>query len=262
MLTRRAVHSFALGAATIVATVTLGTVRVRGADPATAPAMSDDAAAAPLPTDSPIRQWFADLASPDAAVREAATTALMGLDRPQLNQLRELVRRSAPLATAQAAALHDIVVHDYLAAEPYPHDTRQGFLGLLAMQSELIDQPLRLGVDVDDHRIPGFPSFRMLRSGDVILAVLVDPQAPPLEQINKPTPSFDALSSAISAAGAGQRVVLEVLRGGQRIHVTLELAARPEISQAAFDLFFNERRHRGEAYWEREFLPLLRAGMS
>jgi hypothetical protein len=217
----------------------------------------------PLAADSPIPRWLADLASPDAAARDAATTALMDLDRTQLAQLHQCVRGLAFPSPAQAAALHDIVIHDYLAADAYPPGPG-GFLGLLS-PFPMLGEPARLGYTVE-LRVPGFPAFRVLRTGDVILSVLVNPDAPVDRQRSIPTPDFLALQNAVSGAGAGNEVLLEVLRGGQRIRLSLRLAVRPLIpgndAREATQQFFNERAQRGQAYWERAFLPLLRPGIS
>ena len=226
----------------------------------TAPADFTEPPVPPLAPTSPIRTSLANLASPDAAQRDAAATALMGLDRTQLWQLHDLLHDTNGIAPAQAAALHQIVIHDYLATEPYVTDPG-GFLGLMSTDYQPIDEPPRLGVPVDELEV-GFPSFRMLRRGDLILAVLVDPDAPATQLPNMLTPDFATLQVAISKAGADHEIALDVLRGGQRIRIRLKLAPRPRLSLASPRIFFNERLQQAEAFWQHTFLPLLQQRVS
>src|SRR4051794_30572943 len=86
------------------------------AQPATAPSTQ---AAIELSPNSPVRAWFAELASPDAVVRDKAQTQLMGMSREELWGLRSLIQRTRPLAPSQVAALHDIVIQVVLANESY-----------------------------------------------------------------------------------------------------------------------------------------------
>src|SRR5690349_2551524 len=75
--------------------------------PATAPTTAPSVVQ--LPADSPVRGWFADLASPDAAVRDKAQTQLMGMSRQQREGLRLLIaRREVTLNLNLTAVLHDI----------------------------------------------------------------------------------------------------------------------------------------------------------
>jgi hypothetical protein len=229
--------------------------------PATQPATRP---ATTLPADSPIRAWFTSLASPDGTQRDEAETRLMGLTRDDLPGLRALVEQSRPLAPAQVAALHDIVVQVYLSGEPYVSDSNGGFLGL-----RWVNDPIRLeeapgiGVPVDV-RLIGFPSFQMLREGDLILGVLVQPKQPLQQLPNMATPTLPLLQAAISQAGANRQVILEVLRQGQTIRVPLRLMPRPKLQESpdVIESFSTERKQKGEAYWAKEFLPLLRPGVS
>jgi hypothetical protein len=211
-----------------------------------------------VPADAPVRRWFSDLASPDAQQREQAQTELLGLNRQQLQQLRWLVAHGQAVAPSQLAALHEIVIHDFLSGEPYtPMDA--GFLGLRWPDRGDV---ARLGVPVEI-RIPGFPSFQMLRTGDLILGVITNPGTP-IAQLPKLTPSRSVLTQVIQIAGANRDVVLEILRHGQRIRIALRLDPRPaetETEQAAI-AFFNARQNKAEQYWQTEFLPLLRTNVS
>src|SRR2546423_14648796 len=84
--------------------------------PTTAPSTQSSAE---LPADSPIRGWFADLTSPDAAVRDRAQAQLMGISRDDLAGLRALIQQASPPAPSQVAALHDVVIHAFLTGETY-----------------------------------------------------------------------------------------------------------------------------------------------
>ena len=228
----------------------------RGEVPATSPTTQP---VVEFSVDSPVRTWFSELASADETKRDEARTLLMGLTRDDLPRLRELVARSRPLAAEQAAALHEIVVHVYLSGEPYAANGSKGFLGLQHLDSGAF----RLGTPVQSP-LPGFPSCQMLRDGDLIRAVVVHPEAPSLEQ-DLPTPNGETLHNVIAGAGANQTVVLEILRQGQTIRVPLRLLPRPVVcdeSQMDMAAFITERQQKGEEYWQREFVPLVRAGMS
>jgi hypothetical protein len=221
--------------------------------PRTAPATQP----VPFAADAPARNWFAELASPEDNKREEARTNLMGLTRNDLPRLRALVEQSRPLAASQVAALHEIVIQIYLSGESYPPAFPvTGFLGLSWPQGT--DPGTRLGVLVQT-RFPGFPSFRMLRDGDLILGVLLNPNAPLEVGPNTTTQDLGRLMGAIGAAGANREVVLDVLRQGQEIKVPLQLKPHPllEIGADPTD-FFDRRQQKAEEYWRTEFVPLLR----
>ena len=77
----------------------------------------------------PARTWFAQLASADPKVRDAARDCLMALPSDQLPMLKSLVAQTRSLSAAQAVPLHDIVVQIFLSGEKYPSEPG-GFLGL------------------------------------------------------------------------------------------------------------------------------------
>jgi hypothetical protein len=229
----------------------------QGEMPATLPATTRPAAE--FNADAPPRKWFVQLASPDQQIRDEARIQLMGLSRDGLPALRKLVEKSRPLAAEQAAALHEIVVHLYLSGEPYSSDNSKGFLGL----QNLYEGPPRMGVPVQK-RIPGFPSFQMLRPGDLILAVVLHPDSP-TQEMDLPTPNGLVLHDVIMHAGSDQTVVLQVLRQGQTLQVPLRLRPAPvlpELAPVEVEAFFANRVQKGEDYWQREFMPLLRPRIS
>jgi hypothetical protein len=231
----------------------------------TDPAATEPSAEPPavLPTNSPIRSWFADLASPDAAVRDKAQTQLMGISRRDLDALRTLIQASRPLASSQEAALHDIVVHVFLATETYEAANDQSFLGVRwAAQDEMIGgtEPLATGVSVEE-RIPGFPGFQMLRQADLILGIIVNADTP-MEML-RPTPLKRALQDAVKSAPTDHPIVMLVLRQGQRMRIPVRLAPKPrelarEQADPAVEAFLAARLQRAEQFWQDEFAPLLR----
>src|SRR5947208_16875154 len=58
-----------------------------------------------------LKRLLRDLASDDAAVRDAARVALMGLKRTDIPALQTAVADSLPLEPSQNPALPDIVMH-------------------------------------------------------------------------------------------------------------------------------------------------------
>jgi hypothetical protein len=210
----------------------------------------------PAPSTQPgIAQWFAGLASPDADLREQSRTNLLGLSRSDLPRLRELIEQNQPLAPAQMAALHDIVIQLYLSGEPYQSDGQDGFIGLRWHEAD----ESGLGVSVDQ-RIPGFSGFQMLRDGDLILGVALRPDG-----ALQLTPAVNVLVETIKNASPRRDIQLEVLRQGQRIRVPMHLRPKPTLSDLTddgIDSYFAQWQKKGEDYWQQQFLPLLRPGVS
>ncbi len=223
--------------------------------------------AAELPANSPIRTWLNNLASPDASVREQAQTQLMGISRSELDGLRLLIQKTS-LVPAQVNALHDIVTHAFLAGETYEAAPGQAFLGIRWYTPDVDDLnigPPRLGVPVEQ-RIPGFPSFQSLRNGDLILGVLVEPNAPIQQLPNMQTPTRRLLITAVSQAGSAKVLVLQILRQGQPLRVPVRLAPKP-VELAGNDIghveqFLSDRMQRAEEFWQANFVPLLRQNVS
>jgi hypothetical protein len=222
--------------------------------------------AADAPSTQPTpSQSFANLASPDADLREQAKSQLLGLQRSDLPALRELVEQNRPLAPAQMAALHDIVVHLYLSGEPYDSDPDFGFIGLRWTDMDMINDIPRLGVPVGT-RLPGFPGFQLLRDGDLILGVFLQPNSPLQQWPNRYTTSIRMLQLGIEAAGNQRDIVLLVLRQGQRMRIPVRLRPKMKIPNLAaatdVETYFLQWQKKGEDYWQAQFLPLLRPGVS
>jgi C-terminal processing protease CtpA/Prc len=217
-------------------------------------------AATPATTPSdPISTWFSDLANRDASVREQARLNLMGISRDDLDKLRKLVETRRPLAPGQAMAIREIVDQVYLATEPYePMEGAPGFLGVPLSTSQVVvdpgDEDSQLGMVVAS-RIRGFCAFRYLQDGDVILKVEDHPV-----RISKD------LSDAVSVHHGGDTIQIQVLRGGQKLDVSIKLDARP-IWAPQMAVAFNtpdilrERQRKADEYWDKYFAPLLDAGL-
>jgi hypothetical protein len=248
-------------------------LHVNGDPAATAPATTQPAAT--FSADSSIRKWFVQLDDPDPKIRDSAKFELMGIAAADLPRLRQLVIDSQPVSPTQSAALRDIVLQSFLAGDPYTIKTDQGtaqtdasgatgpfFLGILWATVDLQDDA-RLGVSVDE-RLPGFPSYRFLRKGDMILGVYLDPDAPLSQLPNVETHNRTALIQTIFNAPAVQNVVLQVLRDGQTLKIPIKMAPRPMNADGnavgSIRDFNNDRIHRAEAYWQQNFAPLLQAG--
>ncbi|MGE5610490.1 MAG: hypothetical protein ACM359_14665 [Bacillota bacterium] len=212
------------------------------ANPATAPA---EAA-----REQQIRQWLAELADPQAIVRERAREELMGLKVKELAMLRAAVQAAKSLEPSQAAVLREIVTQVYLAGRPYERSD-SGFLG--------IRMPASGAEAVVESRLPGFPGYRWLWDGDVILDIEERPMPQPMGQV--------ALTTAISDLKPGTVVHLKVLRQGKMTRVPVRLDARPA---ARVDETVDEYRLRvdslmddwaleAEQYWKDNFASLVEA---
>jgi hypothetical protein len=195
-----------------------------------------------------MRQWFADLGSADGEVRDQAMVNLMGLRADDLPALRKLVEESRPLAPQQLVALKQIVIHDFLAGEPYDVKEGEGFLGIhlpgIAEEAEAVVV----------NRLPGFVGERMLRDGDVILGVVERPE--------KPIHSGSELTASLSQFSAGQTIHLQILRQGQVVRVPVQLDPKPlDASSQEFrdrmDDFLFRRLQRAQEYWDKHFADLV-----
>ena len=224
---------------------------------ADAPTTAPTTAPVEFAADAPARTWFSQLDSPDPKEREAAREGLMALPSEQLPMLRLLVATTRSLSAAQAVSLHDIVIQVFLSGEKYPSEPG-GFLGLRwpADFALGMDTLPRFGVPIEI-RLPGFPGFGVLRTGDMIIGVLVEPDLPLNRLPNLRTPTHTELTEAVSPAGAGRRIALEVLRYGEVIRVSVKLAPHPITDFANLEAMFADRETRAEKYWQTEFLPLL-----
>jgi len=223
------------------------------------------AAPATTKSSSPINTWFNDLANRDASIRQQARVNLMGISRDDLETLRKLVETTRPLSPAQAMAVREIVDQVYQSTEPYePIEDHAGFLGVPLPGPAVVidgaeDEPQGMVVE---RRIPGFCAFRFLQDGDIILAI-----------DERPIRTRDDLTRIISAHKGGDVVQMEVLRGGEKIEVSLKLDVRPlsapNLPAAAaapavgitIQDWLRDRQRKADDYWDKYFAPLLDAGL-
>ena len=230
-------------------------VREREAAPAPAPA-------ADRPEVAAMRQSLADLDDPDASVRERARVGLMGMSQRDLPAFQKLVGESLPLAPAQAAVLRQVVMHVFLAGEPYETTGAQGFLGV-RMQDTSVRVPVGDGVDprvaagtpavgvVIVERMPGFVGARMLLDGDVILGVQ--------ERQDVRMLGVFEFQTVIQSVAPGDTVHFQILRQGQVVRVPVRLDPRPvESEPMVLQRLIQERQGKAEAYWDNTFARLLK----
>jgi len=209
-----------------------------------------------------IRQWFSDLDDPDASVREQARVGLMGMKRRDLPAFQKLVTDSRPLAPAQAAVLRQLVMHVYLAGEPYETTGAQGFLGV-RMQDTSVRVPALDGADprtppgtaavgvVIVERMPGFVGARMLLDGDVILGVSEKQEVRMLGVFE--------FQTIVQSIAPGDTVHFQILRQGQVIHVPVTLDPRPAESEPVIlQRLIQERQTKAEEYWDGTFAGLVK----
>jgi hypothetical protein len=229
--------------------------------PTPAPAEANKAEPSGAEVEAAMRKSFAELAARDTAVRDAAREALMGLERRYLPALERLVSESRPLLPSQAAVLRQIVTHVYCAGEPYDADGPFGFLGVKMQQTTVSVRPLvnddleeplpQYGVVIVE-RLVGFIGNRMLREGDVIVAIAEHPEV----QFR----NDEAFKTAVRDAGAGSTLHFHVLRRGRLVKVAVTLDPRPNAAadpQSMEDLN-TARRTNAEEYWRKSFAPMLR----
>src|SRR5688572_9419434 len=230
-----------------------------------------------------MRQWFDDLDDPDATVRERARVSLMGMRRRDLPAFQKLVRENLPLMPAQAAVLRQLVIHVYLAGEPYETAGAQGFLGVRmqdtsvrvpagepgnAIPGNVIPgnvapgnpipraprvtppPPSSVGVVIVE-RMPGFVGARMLLDGDVILGVSERPDVRML--------GVYEFQMVVKSITPGTTVHFQVLRQGQVQRVPVTLDPRPFDAEAFIlqNLIYSRQR-KAEDYWDKAFGPLVK----
>ena len=228
--------------------------KARAAPPAAVTRAADPLAATTRPIDQ-IQRSFDRLAADDSTVREAARAALLGLSRDDLPTLRDVVRRTLPLAPSQRIVLNEIVTHVYLSGDGYQSPLNQGFLGVrlpdpnVVMLEELPPADEKAGVTIQEC-MPGFAGYGVLREGDVVLGLTLP----------KPsrTPDSQSLQEAVSAQSGNGMARLQVLRQGRVADLDVRLSPRPTEASTSieFQEFLNRRRVEAEQYWVEHFAPL------
>jgi hypothetical protein len=184
------------------------------------------------------------LASDDPSIREDAEGKLMDLKRADLPMLRGAAMSQGPLLPGQVLALREIVTQVFLEGEPYMTDLdAPGFLGIHCPEG-------KEGLLVLE-RIPGFPGFRYLRRGDMILGLLDWPRLA--------TGSWQDFVNSVAKFYPGEVLRLSVERGGRMLVIAVPLDFRPSmiggpgVTDESQDPWLVAREARAQAYWESEF---------
>jgi hypothetical protein len=229
-------------------------------------------------SDATLRRLFLQLSNPDPKLRDQAKIDLMGFTAADLPALRQIAADNAPLSPQVIWALHEIVVQVFLADEKYKDLNNADcnaatavspyfFLGVRWPQRSIqVDPTIRLGAEIDE-RLPGFPSFRFLRTGDMILGIYFDSDLP-----ISLTPNCDMLIKTIQMHPLRQQIVLQVLRDGEIITVPVKMSPRPfeagppagapvngpqPNNEASMDTFMGSRQKRADTYWRLNFDALV-----
>jgi hypothetical protein len=223
-----------------------------------------------------------DLRNPDSNIRERARAKLLGMSRKDLETLRSVVTAAAPLNASQAVHLREVVIHAFLATEPYPQDPTVGFLGVtlapihVAPLEQQQDDVAPVKPDADDlnqpirpddeeapgattaviiqQRIPGFCGYKSLETGDVVVGVKDDPATR--------IASVFQLQTTIRKHPAGDRITLQIVRRGKTIDVPITLNGYPQMLAPLApgispEDFRRQREESAENYWNEHFAPLL-----
>lgn len=208
-----------------------------------------------------IRGWLVGLTHADPGVRDESQYELMGLGRADLPLLRRAAERYRPLDRALLERLRDIVAHAYMAEDPDPERTGQGFLGVDLPSSMDVTRDPGLVIEIRG-RMRGFCAYRALRDGDVIVDI---DEAPLPARVTAPDMRLTAFIQAIKAQRPGSVIHLRVLRQGKVLRIPVKLDGRPA-PEDNFDLTTAEvaamrarRESSAQKYWETEFEPHLTA---
>ena len=233
----------------------------RAATPTTQAAIPATAPAATQPS-AQVRHWFEQLADSDPAVREAARINLMGLKREQLDELKQLVLDNRPLAPSQAGVLHEIVIHVFLTGETYRVFPGASVIGVRLFESAsspVIGAPgdgTSRSCVVVEQRFPGFPAYRYLQNGDLLLGVGTSElvRSSPIVA----TPDFETFRRLVSVKSPGDMIKLQLLRRGRVIELSFPVEAAPLDSAGVNGpAFFDARSNKADDYWKETFSPLV-----
>jgi hypothetical protein len=201
---------------------------------------------------SHLQSLISQLGSDDPRLRENALGDLMDLKKQDLPTLRSAALSQSPLLPAQVAALRQVVTQIFLASERYRVDPTipGGFMGLHWTNPNL--QPTPDGVPVDE-LLPGFPAYRLIQPGDVIVQIVGNPPIP--------LRSTGDLVRAVMNMWPGDILRLRIRHLGQPINVSLVLDFLPiDLNVSNIDSWIQDRDQKAQAYWNQEFSILEPAG--
>jgi hypothetical protein len=148
------------------------------------------------------------------------------------------------------SAIKPAVLQIVAAAQPYPKLPDSSFLGVQLDRMPVISGPPEresAGIRINSRQL-GFQAYRYLRDGDLITAING-------QIIGATDVDF---SLRIRAHPPGTLISLQVLRDGTSRQIAFIADHRPDIEDLQLgQAFFTERRNQAEAYWQREFAPLV-----
>ena len=154
----------------------------------------------------------------------------------------------------QIASLREVVSQVFLAGERFKIDPDygNGFIGIRFLPNDEIPRPE--GILVRD-RIRGFPAYRYLQSGDVIVRLLDRPGI----QLH----TSNDFILAVRHFEPGDLLRLGILRYGRAMTVAIPLDFRPveTANETMVDAWIDAHEKRAEAYWNQEFSILEPGGV-
>ena len=168
----------------------------------------------------------------------------MDLHRRDLPMLRAAAMSQSPLMPGQVDALRQAVAQIYLAGDPFKVDPDEpgGFLGIQPPPDALQQHE---GAVVWN-RIRGFPGYRYLKSGDVLIKILDRP--------NMQIHNFSDFVGAVALFHPGETLHLVILRYGAEIAVAVPLDYKPiDINPDNIGKWVDRREKLASAYWNAEF---------
>ncbi|MGA2441638.1 MAG: hypothetical protein ABSH08_11810 [Tepidisphaeraceae bacterium] len=201
-----------------------------------------------------VQSLIVQLGSDNPQLRQEALSQLMELKKQDLPALRAAALAQSPLLPGQIAGLRQAVRQIFIAGERYRVDPEVpgGFIGLYWPQPEVPINPSAEGILVDDavvERIPGFPAYRLIQPGDVIVQILECPGVQLHGNVE--------LVHIVHRMWPGEVLHLKVLRLGRPINVAVVLDFIPiELKAINTDSWMQNRNQKAEEYWNREFSVL------
>jgi len=187
-----------------------------------------------------LQTLISQLGSDDPHLRDTAMGNLMDLHCRDLPMLRAAAMSQSPLMPGQVDALRQAVAQVFLAGEPFKVDPQEpgGFLG--------IQFPHEYEGVVVLARIRGFPGYRYLQVGDVIVRILDRP--------NMRIHNYNDFVSAVALFHPGETLHLVILRYGREIAVAVPLDYKPvDINPENISEWVDRREKLAAAYWSAEF---------
>lgn len=208
-----------------------------------------------------LQQWFDQLSDPDAATRVSARFSLLQMSIDELDVFKQIVMKTAHLQPSQAIVLRGIVMHVYLAHQPYPADKTVGMMGVRAIDLRPLGNAPGYDQQPDDDQgpvvlglLPGFCGYGTLLEGDRLIATR-DPAIP--------IHHFSDLAEMVKTRRAGDKLQLDVLRQGTLVQVNMVLDPRPVAATSQeMEEFVIRRQQEGLTRFSQWIAPMLNQGQT